>query len=130
MGQLVKGISHESLYKLLQGTGRTCLIDVRDYDFGHGGMIRGAIHVPSVSFSEERARSIIEACAMKKMESLVCYCSLGRARSVQCAKLLGDSYDLLRGDWGMDISWLEGGFRKFKSWYNDTSLVVSFPLWN
>lgn len=119
-----KGINHEYLYKLISSNAKYSLIDVRDQDFGAGGFIKSAIHIDSHLFTSEIAEKLIRDGLLNKVTDIICYCSFGRARSVQCAQLLNEiALDMVPIP-QIDISYLKGGFKMFKAWYSETPLII------
>ena len=120
----VKTYSHEALFKLLKLSCKLKLIDVRDIDFGSGGVIKGAVNIPSVDFNMKKAAEIVDECQRKAIEDVVCYCSYGRGRSVQCAMLIEEARAAEYENAKMNVGYLQGGFLKFRSWYYDTEYVI------
>lgn len=123
----VKAYSHEHLLKLLKQPLLLHLIDVRDIDFGSGGAIKYSVNVPSLEFNSDKAAEIVAKCKGRNVSDIVCYCSFGRARSVQCAKLLEEARRNTFPSSDVGIGYLEGGFVKFRAWYYDTEYVI-YPL--
>jgi rhodanese-related sulfurtransferase len=119
----VPSITHAQLYSLLKRGVRPFLIDVRDSDFGEGGIIKGAVHVPSYNLLPQ-IPSIITRCLESQINDIICYCALGKARSVQCASEISLILRSLKPTPLITARYLTGGFRMFRGWYNDTEFIV------
>ena len=115
----------DELANLLKKPLQLVLIDVRDQDFGYNGLIKYAVNIPSFDFDAKRAKEIIEACCKKSINDIVCYCSYGRARSVQCAAALESARSQWHADATFGIGYLEGGFVRFRASYYNSGLIVS-----
>lgn len=121
---LAKGISHEHLFNLISSSAKYSLIDVRDLDFGYGGYIKTAKHIDSHLFSPDVAQKILKDGISQRVKDIICYCSFGRARSVQCANLIYEIASSMTPQPEIDIYYLKGGFKMFKAWYSDSPLII------
>lgn len=119
-----KSYTHDHLMSLLKNPTTLRLIDVRDVDFGTGGRIKYCTNVPSCDFTVDKAKSIIKSCLEQEVSNLVCYCSYGRARSVQCATLLSDVLAEEHPDAQLSVGYLQGGFSNFNACYFNSDYIV------
>lgn len=115
----VKAYRHDELLSLLKTPLKLKLIDVRDTDFGHGGRIKYCQNIPSFEIDPPRAKTIIGDCLKHEIDDLVCYCSYGRARSVQCATLINEILADVAPESKLSVGYLDGGFTRFRANYFD-----------
>ena len=120
----VRAYSHGELLAILKKAGKMMLLDVRDIDYGEGGVIRGSVNVPSCEFDVDKARRVVRESEKMKVEDIVCYCSYGRARSVQCAGLVRDAVDAQFPAWRVAVGYLAGGFVRFRAWHPDSEYII------
>ena len=121
---MIKAFSHEQLYKLIKSGSPSFLVDVRDLDYGFGGIIKGSIHVPSFDFSPERVAELVKMCGLRQARDIICYCSFGKARSVQSAMIVCDYLEKNKESGRFGVGYLKGGFKMFRAWYDATDVIV------
>ena len=99
-------------------------VDVRDDDFGEGGIIKGAIHLPLMFINIETATELIKRAEEEKCSTILFYCKLGQQRSVKAAKTVNMVMSKQNPMPLIQIAYLKGGFNAFLKYYHGTDHVV------
>ena len=119
----VLSLKPQALVGYIESNLKLMIIDVRDIDYGEGGVIQSSINVNPMFFNEAIVNDLLKKAEEQGDSFIVLYCQYGQQRSVKCAKTMNnvlcnkDSPPLIQ------ICYLEGGFKAFLSAYHDTKYV-------
>ena len=109
-----------------QGSNEKILvIDVRDSDYGEGGIIRGSINLPMMLINLPTATDLINRAKDEKYALIIFYCKYGQQRSVKAAKTVNMVLCKMNPIPLIQIGFLKGGFDAFLKVYQGTEHVVS-----
>ncbi|OHS94133.1 rhodanese domain phosphatase [Tritrichomonas foetus] len=100
------------------------LIDVRDVDYGEGGIIKGAINIQSMFFNEAIITDLINKAKEQDISYMILYCQFGQQRSVKFAKTVNNVLCQMNPIPLIQIGYVEGGFKAFYAAYHNSEYVV------
>lgn len=119
----VLAIKPQALVGYMESNAKLMIIDVRDVDYGEGGIIKSSINVNSMFFNEAIIKDLIKQAEEKDVSFMVLYCQYGQQRSVKCAKTVNDVLCKMDSIPLIQICYLEGGFKAFLSAFRNTQYI-------
>lgn len=119
----ILSLKPQALVGYMDSNMKVMIIDVRDIDYGSGGIIKSSIHVNQMFFNEAVINDLIKQAEEQDDSFIVLYCQYGQQRSVKCAKTVNDVLCKKDSIPLIQICYLEGGFNAFSSAFHDTQYI-------
>ena len=104
---------------------KVLIVDVRDSDYGEGGVIQGSMNLPMMLINLATATDLINRAKDENYASIIFYCKYGQQRSVKAAKTVNMVLCKMDPIPLVQIGFLKGGFDAFLKVYQGTEHVVS-----
>lgn len=113
----------QALVGYMESNLKLMIIDVRDADYGEGGIIKSATNINSMFFNAAIINDLLKKAKEQDISFIVLYCQYGQQRSVKCAKTMNNVLNDMESPPLLQICYLEGGFNAFLSSFKDTQYI-------